>query len=269
MIKELIPPFFLNYLIGFFYGWTGNYKTWAEARKKCSGYNTEEIFDKVRLALLAVKNGEAVFERDSVIFDKVHYSFPLLSALSLIALQNERKLNVLDFGGSLGSSYFQNRSILRVLDQIKWCIVEQPHFVKEGQKNFADDNLQFFYNIKSCTHHNKIDLVLLASVIQYMEHPYSLLDEIIQENIPFIMIDRTPVFAKLDDRITVQKVPKKIYNAQYPCWILNEKKIINYLSPYYDLVFDFSSPERMNLNNAVLKAYFFKRKSSVNIPDNS
>ncbi len=232
----------------------------GEAQKKCSGYDSDIIFSKVKESLLKVKNGEAVFERDSVIFNKIQYSFPLLSGLSIVALKNNGKLNVLDFGGSLGSSYFQNKNKFKDISEFNWCIVEQPHFVKEGLKTFADANLHFFYDVKSCMNNYTIDVLLLASVLQYLEEPYLFLDEMFEKQIEYIIIDRTPIFTIGEDRITIQRVPKNIYDAKYPCRILNEQKLVNYISKYYDLVFDFESPKRMNLNNAILKAYFFKRK---------
>lgn len=262
MLKELIPPVLLKYITGFFYGWNGNYSTWEEAEKKCSGYESDIIFTKVKESLLKVKNGEAVFERDSVLFDKIHYSLPLLSGLSIVALKNNGKLNILDFGGSLGSSYYQNKNIFKDINEFNWCIVEQPHFVKEGLKSFADNNLHFFYDVNSCMEKYKIDVLLLASVLQYLEDPYLFLDEIISKNIEYIIIDRTPILTEGEDRITIQKVQKIIHEAKYPCRILNEQKLVSYLSNHYDLIFDFESPERMNLNKTALKAYFFKRKQN-------
>lgn len=259
MLKELIPPLFLRYIIGFFYGWKGNYKTWKEAEAKCTGYDTDVIFSKVKEALLKVKNGQAVFERDSVVFDKVQYSFPLLSALSLVAL-DKGKLNVLDFGGSLGSSYYQNKTFFKHLKEFNWSIVEQKHFVAEGQKTFADEHLHFFYTIEESVKKHTADVALFASVLQYLENPYFFIDAVIAQNVEYIIIDRTPVFTNDDERITIQRVPKTIYDAQYPCWILNEKKLVNYISNKYDLVYDSASAERLNVNHATLKAYFFKRK---------
>lgn len=263
LIKELIPPFVLKKITGLFYGWSGNYSSWQEASAQTSGYDTEIIFDRVKNALLKVKNGEAAYERDSVIFDKVHYSFPLLSALSLIALKNNRKLSVLDFGGSLGSSYYQNRSFFKDLEQFNWCIVEQKHFVEEGKKSFADNNLHFFYDVDSCMAAQQIDVVLLSSVLQYLEKPYEFLDFILAKNIPYIIIDRAPMFSEAPDRITIQTVPKNIYDAKYPCWILNEKKAINHIQKSYDLVFEETTEETININGAAYKAFFFKKNKYI------
>jgi len=47
-----------------------------EAMELSTGYDSERILGKVRDSLLKVKRGEAVYERDSVLFDKVQYSWP-------------------------------------------------------------------------------------------------------------------------------------------------------------------------------------------------
>ncbi|MES2139762.1 MAG: methyltransferase, TIGR04325 family [Bacteroidota bacterium] len=260
IIKDLIPPIIVKQARSLFYGWSGNYSTWQHASSKCTGYDTAIIFNKVKNAILKVKNGEAVYERDSILFDKVHYSFPLLSALSYVALRNNNKLNILDFGGSLGSSYYQNRHLYNELSEFNWCIVEQKHFVTEGEKTFADQHLHFYYDIDTCMKDYRIDILLLSSVLQYIEEPYKLLDFILSKNIEYIIIDRTPLLLEGKDRITIQTVPKNIYEAKYPCWLLNEKNIQNKFLSKYEMIFDTELSEAIHLNNAAYKSFFFKRK---------
>ncbi len=261
MIKELLPPVVVRYLSSFLYGWTGNYASWEAAQKKCPGYDSDVIFNKVKDSLLKVKNGEAIFERDSVLFDKVQYSFPLLSALSLVAINDNLKLKVLDFGGSLGSAFYQNKKMLENLNELSWNIIEQKHFVEEGIKTFADDKLSFFHTIDDCLQERSINVILLGSVLQYLENPSKLMEDILAKRVDNIIIDRTPIFKNNKDRITIQKVPKNIYEAQYPCWILNEQKMISQICDAgYEMIFDSESPEHLNLNDACLKGYFFKIK---------
>jgi len=258
MIKSLLPPFLFRYLTTFFYGWTGNYKTWEVAQKKCSGYDSDIIFNKVKTAVLKVKNGEAIAERDSILFNKIPYSFPLLSSLSLMAL-SENRLNVLDFGGSLGSSYYHNKILSSSIKDFHWNIVEQKHFVEEGKKYFSNEELSFYYTIDECLKEQKINVVLLGSVLQYIQQPYDLLKEIRSKNIPYLIIDRTPVFKTKLDRITIQKVPKSIYEANYPCWILNETKLITYICNLgYEMIYDGTYDENIYLSDAYYKGYFFK-----------
>jgi putative methyltransferase (TIGR04325 family) len=126
------------------YGWFGNYSNWQEALDQCSGYDAVEILERVKTATLKVKNGDAVYERDSVLFDHIEYSWPLVSALLMIGLKNNRQIKVLDFGGSLGSSYFQNRHFLSEFDNVQWNVVEQENYVACGQQFIQDSHLRIF-----------------------------------------------------------------------------------------------------------------------------
>jgi putative methyltransferase (TIGR04325 family) len=113
-----------------------HYNSWDQAIANSTGYNSKVILEKTKTALLKVKNGEAVYERDSVLFDHIEYSWPLLSGLMWVAAANGGTLNVLDYGGSLGSTYFQNRTFFSELKSVRCNIVEQPDHVKEGSKYF-------------------------------------------------------------------------------------------------------------------------------------
>ena len=221
LIKKISPPLLLDLIRPKNrYGFTGNYKTWSEASLHSRGYNDPKILEKIKIAALKVKNGEAAYERDSVLFYESDYVWPLLASLLWIAGQNNNALNVLDFGGSLGSTYFQHRNFLKHLAFLKWNIVEQENFVKYGKELFEDEHLKFFCTIEECLADNKIDVLLASSVIQYIEKPYELLEKIIRLRFECILFDRTP-FWEEKDRLTIQKVPPRIYDASYPAWIMN------------------------------------------------
>lgn len=46
----------------------GDYQSWEEAESQCTGYDDEEILNKVKEATMSVINGNAIYERDSVLF---------------------------------------------------------------------------------------------------------------------------------------------------------------------------------------------------------
>ena len=75
---------------------TGDFKTWSEAELLAEGYDSQEIFDKVTNAALQVRDGKAEYERDSVLFYKRNYNYPLLTWLSIASHDN--RLSVLDWG---------------------------------------------------------------------------------------------------------------------------------------------------------------------------
>lgn len=261
-IKSLIPPIMLdifNKIKPNKYGWHGNYTLWEEAKASATGYDSEEILKKVRVALLKVKNGEAVYERDSVIFDEVHYSWPLLAGLMYATAISGGGLKVLDFGGSLGTTYFQNKKFLDEFDNLSWSVVEQKHFVDVGRSEFQDERLKFFYDVKSCIEQEKPNVLLLSSVLQYIEEPYELLDDILQYEFKYLIVDRTPFNIHLFDIIKLQKVPTSIYNASYPCWIFFKRKFISFIqSKKYSIQVEFNSTDREN-HNFFLKGFIFKR----------
>lgn len=227
---------------GVFY--RGIYPTWDQARLCSSGYDGELILEKVKFAVLQVKSGKAVYERDSVLFDKIFYPFPLLTGLLNAALAFQGKLSVLDFGGSLGSTYFQCQNFLKNIGQVQWGVVEQPHFVKCGREFIEDHQLLFFDKIRECAAALEPNVVLVSSSLQYLPNPYVILDELIECDAKYLIFDRTPFCNAATDFITVQYVPKKIYPASYPCWIFSRGKFLSTLLSQYELVTEFDSHDR-------------------------
>jgi putative methyltransferase (TIGR04325 family) len=262
IIKKITPPIFLDIFRRRIskYGFFGNFLTWKDAVNASTGYNTNEIIKKVKHSLLKVKSGKAIYERDSVLFDKIHYSWPLLAGLLWIASQKGNRLNLIDFGGSLGSSYFQNRKFLMHLKELKWNIVEQKKMVECGKKYFENEHLNFYYNLVDCIKEHKPNAILLSSVIQYIEKPYNLLKRIINYKFDFIIIDRTPFIKTNNDRLTVQKVSPKIYKASYPAWFFSETKFLKSFEGRYELIeeFDVLGKDKANIPSRY-KGFIFRR----------
>ncbi|MBA4416985.1 MAG: methyltransferase, TIGR04325 family [Syntrophus sp. (in: bacteria)] len=243
------------------YGWSGDYSSWEAARATATGYDSQLILEKVKNALLKVKNGKAQYERDSMLFDEIEYSWPMLTALLWIASRNSNCLHIIDFGGSLGSSYFQNRRFLSHLTELSWNIVEQMNFVACGKEHFQDDVLRFYSSIEACLKSQRCDTILLSSVLPYIEKPYDLVVNIIALGFKNIIIDRTPFFLKdIPDRLTIQNVPPGIYRASYPAWFFNREKFLKLFQKQYDLVAEFTSNDKAPEIAAEFKGFIFKAK---------
>ncbi|MCG6167619.1 methyltransferase, TIGR04325 family [Leptospira sp. FAT2] len=223
------------------YGFNGIFNNWEEAASLCGSYDSNEILEKCKQALLKVKNGEAVYERDSVIFDKVQYSWPLVAALMYIAAKFKGKIDVLDFGGSLGSSYYQNLLFLESLETFSWNIVEQKEFVREGKLNFQNQHLRFYNDIDSCVRDKKIDVFLASSSFPYIREPFELIKKIINYDFPYIVIDRTYFINLSKSIVSAQKVPPEIYDASYPAWFFNFNEFHEAFKEKYKLLVEFDS----------------------------
>ena len=245
--------------------WSGDYLSWEEAQIKCTGYDSDIILEKCKESLLKVKNGEAVYERDSVLFDTIQYSWGLLAGLQKAALESKGRLCVLDFGGSLGSTYYQNKEFLDKIENLEWNIVEQKHFVDCGKGNFENEELKFYHSIDECLSKHKCNVLLLSGVLQYLSDINYWLDKLNNSGITYIIIDRTTSIPLDRNIMTVQQVPSSIYNASYPCWFFNQEYIKVNLSNYY-LINSFEGafdPVDYVLNNSVIanwKGYIFRIK---------
>jgi len=245
--KQWLPPILIEHLKPLFrYGvyFSGRYDNWASASQSATGYDASLILERVKQATLEVIAGRSVFERDSVLFNEVQHSFPVLAGLLRASAENDGRLSVLDFGGSLGSSYFQCRDFLSVLTSLSWNVVEQPHFIRCGHESIESDQLKFYFSIDDVLGKNKPNVVLLSSVLQYLPDPYSILSELIQSRIDYLIIDRTPFSKALQDTITVQHVPPSIYPASYPCRIFSKQEFIKMVSSQYEIIAEFASEDR-------------------------
>lgn len=200
------------------------FSSWAEAAARTSGYDAQAIFDKAVHAAGLVRDGQAAFERDTVTFAQRELAYPLFAWLMYVA-QRDGALRVLDFGGALGSLYYQHRFLLDELSGLKWGVVEQEHFVDAGRAGFETEALKFFTSPELCVEAIRPNFLLLSSVLQYIEKPYFLLDSLLAYRFPYVLVGRTMARRGMKEEIAVQNVPPSIYEASYPLWLLDADRL--------------------------------------------
>lgn len=238
----------------------GDYARWEEAQVCCGGYQADQILDRVLKSTLRVARGEAAFERDSVSFATPEYAWPLLAALLWSAARNGGSLRVVDFGGSLGSAYFQHRRFLSSLRELRWRVVEQPHFVAAGVKFLQDESLRFHVNLQDACREDRSDVVLASSVLQYLPDPVRALNDLASIHAPLLVLDRTCFDREVGRAVLrVQRVPASIYEATYPCWFLDEAQIDRVACSHgYEVVAEFPALDRLDVR-AEWKGKIFMR----------
>lgn len=242
LLKKYTPEFLKNLLRRRYSDliFKGPYPSWDSARMESGGYQQESILSDVSEAALMVKNGLIPCERDGVLLSSIEYSWPVTSALMLAAAKNKGTLNVIDFGGALGSSYFQNIKFLNHLHSMNWSIVEQEHYVKFGSDEISNGQLRFFTDIGAAATMHIPDLVLFSASLQYIAQPFDVLKDVISVKPQFIVFDRTSSADIYASIIAVQHV-RDTYKASYPFWIFSIAEIEDYLSEEYSLVETFKS----------------------------
>jgi len=265
LIKHLTPPLAMDAFRAMRkrdISLRGRYSSWSEAQRHSTGYDADAILKRVTEAALKVKAGEAVYERDSVLFDEIQYSYPVLVGLLHAATLNHSRLSVLDFGGALGSSYFQCRGFLSKLEELRWSIVEQESFVRRGRDFFEGGPLRFFSDLDECVRVQKPSVALFSSVLQYLEDPYSILGQLDRYALPYVIVDLVPLHVGEEDVVTVQHTSKAIYQASYPFRIFSKRKFLLSFAPSYEKLLEFDSLEFPALTSfsACYKGFLFKRK---------
>lgn len=253
----LTPPLFVSLYRRVFVSWAsevprskgnyleGPYASWSDAAAVSGGYDNEAILKKTRSALLQVRDGVAAYERDSVLFDEVQYSWPLLAGLLWVAAKHQGHLRVLDYGGALGSSYFQNRVFLKGLCETIWSVVEQPKHVAVGNVDFCNDALRFFDSASAVIADNQPNVIILSGVLQYLQDPYMVLNQLLSLGCDHIIIDRTPFWDGYSDELCVQHVPESIYPASYPSWIFSTTRFRGHFPPDWHFKAHFQNQDRI------------------------
>ena len=203
---------------------------WADAQRQSTGYAAGEIVNRVAAATREVFAGRALYERDSVLFYEPDYPFPIVAALLHAALAHGGNLTVIDYGGSLGSTYRQCRPMLRHIPSLRWHVIEQAHFVEIGRSEFGTEQLLFWPSVHDLPPLPGPSFLLISSVLQYLEEPEAILAVLLGLNASHLIIDRTPMSADSVSRLCIQHVPPSIYQARYPCWVLSRPRLRSVLA---------------------------------------
>lgn len=246
VLRDWLPPALrraLGRAAGRSLHFVGGWASWDEAAAASRGYDDGAILDRVVSATREVVAGRAAFERDSVLFDHGQPPFQLLAPLLRHALRHGSRLDVVDFGGSLGSTYRQCHPFLPALETLRWHVIEQAPFVDAGRREFSAGPLGFHLDFESLPPAAAPRLLLASSVLQYLPRPLHLLRGLQGHGIDTLVLDRTPVWDGSEDRACVQHVPRRIYDASYPCWILSRQILLEHLSQDWRLVCEFDCPE--------------------------
>lgn len=266
VLKDLAPPVLARAWAsrrGHDIVFEGDYATWEDAAARCTGYDANDILEKVLDATLAVARGESAYERDSVLFDEVQYSWPLLAGLMWAAARHRGELHVLDFGGALGSSYFQNRKFLTGLAALSWGVVEQPHFVAAGRAHLHIPELRFDDSIEACVQVRQPTVILLSGVLQCIAEPMALLSTLLATGCDTVILDRTCyVNDGVRPRIRIQHVPASIYRATYPCRFFVERDMLDlFTQAGYALVERFDAIDALD-PQATWKGHIFAKEGT-------
>ena len=256
----IIKNFFSKRKNNFFF--TGPFDNWEDALKNSEGYENKKIIEKLFKSAMKVKNKKFAYERDTVLFSKPSYDWLILHNI-LKHCNNHKNLNLIDFGGSLGSTYFQHKFFFILFKSIKWNIVEQKKISSIGKKFFKNKNLNFYDDLRVAMKENAPKFILLNNVLQYIENPLHIINLLSRYKGITIIIDKI-IFTKQDkDIIIVQKTPKRIYEASYPLRIFSKSIFLKKIKKHFKIVENKKNNVSFNIkfNNNYYKSEYLIIKS--------
>jgi putative methyltransferase (TIGR04325 family) len=237
------------------------FKNWSDAKAASIGYSEDSILQKISSQTVLMVESNSGWVRDGFYFNQVQINYEILSFVALHSAKGQ-PLRVIDFGGGLGTSYFQNRNILEKFGiKVCWNIIEQPNFVAEGKLVLGSvPNLHFFETLTDASV-TSLDLVLFSSVLEYLEDSYQFLEEIMRlEMKPLgILIDRSPIDLIDNEKYLVQNVEQSIHQAKLPLRILGQDRIVAILSSDYELLSDWVSSTQPDPKSSARGLYFLRK----------
>ena len=243
-------------------GFYGVFDSWEKASSKSKGYSSQNILEKVLKSCLEVKELPDKFERDGVIIESKNFSYEAFSYMIRWGMENGF-LNVLDLGGSLGSSYFQFKKLFPLYKSINWSVIEQLHFVSTGNQFVKNNELQFYEDLDNFIKNMNPNVALLSGFLQFIPNPIQVLQKLLDSEIKFFIIDRLPVCYEKSDIITIQYVPEAIYKASYPARIFSYNKFVSYLERFFNIIHEFNSIDgqsTLNMKPIFLKGFILEKK---------
>lgn len=260
-MKRFAPVFVRRWLRRHF-GWQwfrGDYPDWAHARAAAAGYDDAAVLAQVVAAVREVRAGRAAWERDGVPFAHAEINGPLLAVLRQAAQETEGRLAVIDFGGSLGSAWWQHRLALADIPVVNWRVVEQPHFVAAGRE-FSDVQLSFHGSLSGALAAGEAQVILLSSVLPYLESPTELLREVAASGCRHVVIDRTPLIGTNRTRLAVQHTTPELGGGSYPCWLFARETLLAPLTAEYRLIREWEALDDLSPDVRHRGFYFLRRE---------
>lgn len=213
----------------------GDYQNWEDAADECAGYDDSIIIGKVIDSIEKVKRGEAVWERDSFLFYQEKYNYQICAAILRCAVKNGgRVVRILDIGGSLGSTWFQNRNYLSGLTNLEYIVAEQDHFAEYGHENLEDSTLKFIKSTDKWEDMEHFDIILMSASLQYIPQYEEVILRMKKAKPHYVILDR--LLTSDRRRFCMETVPEALYLSSYPVVIFDRNEVECFFKHDYKLI---------------------------------
>jgi len=142
------------------------------------------------------------------------YDYPVLFWLEKLLTEQS---TLFDFGGNVGTHYYQYRGYLKLKETVKWIVLDLPEIVKAGKKYRQEPNLFFTDNLEET---QNADIMLASGVVQYIDD-FSVFINSLHFTPRHLLINRIPLYD--GERFVTLQNGGEVF---YPQYVFNRKEFI-------------------------------------------
>ncbi len=200
-------------------------KNWESAVSGSSGYQSPQTIN-------TIEGSDPVVDEDTTKHNFLGSRYfqvasAILSGLNLEKLESDTTIRVLDIGGGLGEYFFLLHDNLPNL-KFEWLILETPALCQLAKTKHANSPGVSWTDALNDSNQT-FDIVLLSSVIQYVEKPFDLIETAMQKA-PLLILNRLPLSTHAHNLVCIQRPGLLETKGSYPVHILSERLFMSYLS---------------------------------------
>ncbi len=189
--------------------WEGTYPSFREVPAGGKGFSSPDWSRKSLAKLRELRAPER-----AAVPTAVAYSSTLLHAVASLALAENPKLKVLDFGGGLGLTY---ASLLKAAGDpvgLEYHVVENAEVCASARREFAGDSRVHFH--EKLPELNGVDIVHAQSSLQYIEDWKGMIQLLAAYGARRMILTDVPA-----GEFQTYASAQNYYGSKIPCWFFN------------------------------------------------
>lgn len=199
--------------------WEGVYASFGEAPASGKGFDGETWISNSLQKIASLRDEAA---QGCVVPPPGNYRHCLLPLLAALVYNEQGRARILDFGGSIGFTYYQTLCGLPQRDKLEYHIVERENVCRAGREFFKAENggPEFFAELPQGE--SAYDIVYMGSAMQYVEDWKGLLARLCALSRKHLLLVDVPA-GTIPTFVSVQHY----YGAKIPVWFFDLREILH------------------------------------------